>query len=119
MSGQKTDTPVVPDLMTMRETAARMPAEGDEALLSDEDLETLRPQLRGHLELLIPAVETAAADLPESADAHKRASAFTFVARAYLRLGRGDTRLVRLSVVRKLVDSVRTLCRHLERMNTS
>ncbi|MDX2694893.1 DUF6415 family natural product biosynthesis protein [Streptomyces ipomoeae] len=107
------------DLAVMREAAARMPAEGGGAPLSDEDLETLRLQLREHLALLVPAVEAAADGLPEGGEARRSARAFVFAARAHLRLGRGDTRLVRLSVVRKLADSVRTLCGHLERMAAS
>jgi hypothetical protein len=101
----------------MREAAAHLPADGGTAPLSDEELETLRLQLRAHLNLLIPAVEAAVARLPEGADARKRANAAVFMAREWLRLGRGDTRLVRLSVARKAANSVRTLCGHLDKLS--
>lgn len=107
------DTEALPlDFTTMREGAARLLVEGGRPL-SDQDLETLRLQLRGHLELLIPAVEKAADGL--TGTPAKRVGAAVFVARAGLRLGDGDTRIVRLAVARRLADSVRILCQHLER----
>jgi hypothetical protein len=105
------------DLTAMREAAAQLPAEGGGIPLSDDDLEALRLQLRAHLQMLIPAVEAAAANLPEGGDARKRANAAVFIAREWLRLGRGDTRLVRMSVARKAANSVRALCGHLEKLS--
>ncbi|MDX2749673.1 DUF6415 family natural product biosynthesis protein [Streptomyces scabiei] len=99
------------DLWTMREAAARTLA-GEP--MSGEDLDRLRNQLRGHLHVLAPAVEAAAARLPVGSEARRRARACSTVAHQALCLGSGDTRLVRVSVVGKLAHSVRNLARHWE-----
>ena len=52
-----TDLPL--DVQTMREAARRLLAE-DAELPSEEELETLTLQLRGHLTLTIPVVEDLA-----------------------------------------------------------
>ncbi|MDX3555161.1 DUF6415 family natural product biosynthesis protein [Streptomyces europaeiscabiei] len=103
------------DLETMREAAARLLA-GQAEELSDEDLETMRIQLRGHAELLIPAVDRAATHRPDGHSARRSALACVATAHMNLRLGRGDSHLVRVSVAQKLAHSVRTLCCHLERL---
>lgn len=101
------------DLMTMREAAARLLAEDAEPP-GDEDLETLREQLRGHVGLLIPVVERAALRLPELDRARRSALACVAMSCLELRVGRGDTRLVRISVATRLARLVRTLCGHVE-----
>nr|WP_119590462.1 DUF6415 family natural product biosynthesis protein [Streptomyces scabiei] len=101
------------DLWTMREAAAR-PLAGCVESLSSEELDRLRNQLRGHLHVLAPAVETAASRLPLGDEARRRARACSTLAHQALRLGRGDTNLVRVSVVEKLAHSVRNLSRHWE-----
>lgn len=103
------------DIETMREEAARLLAEQAEQL-SDRDLETLRIQLRGHAALLVPAVQQAATRRPETDSARHSALACVVTAQMDLRLGRGDSLLVRVSVAQKLAHSVRTLCYHLERL---
>ncbi|MGW0823560.1 DUF6415 family natural product biosynthesis protein [Streptomyces sp. NPDC002845] len=103
------------DVATMRAAVDRVLARGAEPL-SDEDLETLRRQLRGHIQLLIPAVERAAVRLPRGHRARDRALCCVGEARVRLRLGRGDTLFVRVSVVHRLARSVRTLCGHLEHL---
>ncbi|MEV4858907.1 DUF6415 family natural product biosynthesis protein [Streptomyces ossamyceticus] len=104
------------DRTTMLAGAARLLADGG-AALSDAEIDTLRLQLRGHIELLIPAVESAAAHLPVGGVEGTRVRARLIAARSALGLGwPGDSRLVRLSVVVKLARSVRSLCGQLERL---
>lgn len=104
------------DLMTMRAAAARLIAEGVEPP-SDDDLDTLSLQLRGHIELLAPAVEQQAACCMVGRRSRESALGCAVEARMDLRLGRGDTLLVRMSVAEKLARSVRRLCYHLERLS--
>ncbi|MGW0824686.1 DUF6415 family natural product biosynthesis protein [Streptomyces sp. NPDC002845] len=101
------------DLKTMRAATDRVLARGAEPL-SDEDLETLRLQLRGHIELLIPTVERAAVRRPKGWDSRDRALSCAGEARVLLRVGRGDTLFVRVSVVHRLARLVRRPCGHLE-----
>jgi hypothetical protein len=97
------------DITTMRAATGRVLGRGA-GPLSDEGLETLRLQLRGHLQLLHPEVERAASLLPRGDDLRERALTGVGEARMKLRLGPGDTLFVRLSVVKKLARSVRALC---------
>jgi hypothetical protein len=101
------------DLTGMREAAARLLAAGA-IPPDDEDLETLRRQLRGHAWLLLPVVEREALRLPGQDRA--RRSALACVATSYLelRVGQGDSRLLRISVATRLARSVRTLCDHVD-----
>ncbi|MCX4608881.1 MULTISPECIES: DUF6415 family natural product biosynthesis protein [Streptomyces] len=72
------------DVETMRETARRLLAE-DAELPTAGELETLTLTLRGHMMLLVPAVEDAARPLPE--DDIPRACALACVGEARMRLG--------------------------------
>jgi hypothetical protein len=101
------------DLTTMREAAARLLAEGAEPP-GDEELETLRRQLRGHIGLLLPVVQRLARRLPELDTARRRALACVAMSCLELRVGRGDHRLLRISVATRLARSVQTLCGHVE-----
>ncbi|MDX3507492.1 DUF6415 family natural product biosynthesis protein [Streptomyces caniscabiei] len=101
------------DLSTMREGVDQLLAEGAE-VPGDEDLETLWLRLRGHVVLLIPEVERQARRLPELDRARRSALACVAMSRLELRVGRGDTHLVRVSVAQRLARLVRTLCGHAE-----
>ncbi|MEI5522564.1 DUF6415 family natural product biosynthesis protein [Streptomyces brasiliscabiei] len=101
------------DLTAAREAAAQLLAEGA-IPPGDEDLETLRRQLRGHAWLLLPVVEREALRLPEQDRARRSALACVAMSCQELRMGQGDSRLLRVSVATRLARSVRTLCGHVE-----
>jgi hypothetical protein len=108
MTGPGTNT-LPPDIATMRAEVQRLLVRGAE-LLSDEELETLRLQLRGHIALLIPEVEQAVSLLPRGDRRRERALTCAGEARMRLRLGPGNTLAVRYSVLHRLARSVRVLC---------
>ncbi|WP_159056082.1 DUF6415 family natural product biosynthesis protein [Streptomyces scabiei] len=112
MPEDETDTRPL-DLAAMREAAARLLAEGA-IPPGDEDLETLRRQLRGHAWLLLPVVEREARQLPEQDRARRSALACVAMSCMELRVGQGDNRILRVSVVTRLARSVRTLCDHVD-----
>jgi hypothetical protein len=97
---------------TMRAAARRLLI-ADAPRPSSDELALLILQLRGHIDLLIPEVDAATLGLPK--DDVPRACALACVgeARMRLRLGDGDTDIVRLSVATKLARSVNALCDHL------
>ncbi|WP_405591250.1 DUF6415 family natural product biosynthesis protein [Streptomyces sp. NBC_01092] len=99
------------DLETMRETARRLLAP-DAELPTTEELETLTLLLRGHMMLLIPAVEDAARPLPE--DDVPRACALACVGEARMRLGLepGRTLPAGIAHAQRLSRSVNALCDH-------
>ncbi|WP_329334679.1 DUF6415 family natural product biosynthesis protein [Streptomyces sp. NBC_01352] len=99
------------DLETMRESARRLLAD-DAELPTPEELETLTLLLRGHMMLLIPAVEDAARLLPE--DAVPRACALACVGEARMRLGLepGRTLPAGIAHAQRLARSVNALCDH-------
>ncbi|MEU5112025.1 DUF6415 family natural product biosynthesis protein [Streptomyces longwoodensis] len=101
-----------PDLATIRSSARQALTEG----LSPQQLEILPAVLRGHIQRLIPEVAAAAAREPE--DSVPRACARACIGEAHrkLRLGDGDTPLIRLSVVHKLARSANALCDHFENL---
>ncbi|MEU5115115.1 DUF6415 family natural product biosynthesis protein [Streptomyces longwoodensis] len=101
-----------PDIAAIRASAGRALT----TELSREELETLPLTLRGHIQRLIPAVAAAAAREPE--DSVPRACARACIGEAHrkLRLGDGDTPLIRLSVVHKLARSANALCDHFENL---
>ncbi|MGW0185537.1 DUF6415 family natural product biosynthesis protein [Streptomyces sp. NPDC003362] len=104
-----------PDLTSMRAAVQRVLARGAEPL-SDEALEFVRLQLREHIQVLIPEVERAARDLPRGDIPREGALSAAGEARMRLRLGPGDTLVVRVAVVQRLARSVRSLCDHLEEL---
>ncbi|MEV5314025.1 DUF6415 family natural product biosynthesis protein [Streptomyces sp. NPDC052610] len=101
------------DIDAMRTSADCLLAEDAEAP-SPEELETLTLQLRGHLMLTIPEVETAALALP--ADSESRACSIFCVGEARLRLSGepGRTLPARIAHAQRLARSVRVLCDHYE-----
>ncbi|MFD5132296.1 DUF6415 family natural product biosynthesis protein [Streptomyces olindensis] len=101
------------DLETMRACAARVLATDTEAPHSEE-LETVTLQLRGHIMLTVPEVETAALALPM--DAVPRACALLCVGEARLRLSSEPGRHLsnRIAHAQRLARSVRVLCDHYE-----
>ncbi|MFI7015481.1 DUF6415 family natural product biosynthesis protein [Streptomyces sp. NPDC050164] len=102
---------VVPlGLETMRACADRTLA-NDAEVLSPDVLETLTLQLRGHLVLAIPEVETVVHALPE--DSVARVCALFCVGDARLRLSAQPGRTLSAHTQR-LARSVRALCDHYE-----
>ncbi|MCX4860783.1 DUF6415 family natural product biosynthesis protein [Streptomyces canus] len=104
-----------PDIATMRSTADRILA-SEAKPISPEDLETLRIDMRGQLELLIPAVQGLAAGFPEGDIPRECALAGAREAGMRLRLGAGGSSPVRMSVSMKLARSVVALCDHYENL---
>ncbi|MGW3730133.1 DUF6415 family natural product biosynthesis protein [Streptomyces sp. NPDC000851] len=104
------------DLQTMRACADRLLAEDVEAPYP-EDLETLTLQLRGHIMVAVPEVETAALALPE--DGVPRACALFCIGEARLRLSveLGCSLPARVAHARRLARSVHALCDHYENGN--
>ncbi|MGX5214501.1 DUF6415 family natural product biosynthesis protein [Streptomyces violaceus] len=103
------------DLETMRASADRLLGSNAE-VLSPERLETLTLQLRGHLMLAVPEVESAVLALSEESVA--RVCALFCVGEARLRLsaqpGRSLSARGRTAHAQRLARSVRTLCDHYE-----
>jgi hypothetical protein len=97
------------DITTMRAETERLLTRGAEPL-SDEGLETMRLQLRGHIQLLIPEVEQSVSGLPRGDASREYALTCAGEARMRLRLGPGNTLAVRYSVLHRLARSVRDLC---------
>lgn len=103
-----------PDIPTMRATAARALTEA----LSGDEVETVAETLRGHLRVLIPEVEFAAAQKPRESTDAICARAGVGEARIKLGLGGNDIEAVRISVMQKLARSVNALCNHYERLSS-
>ncbi|MFF4828240.1 DUF6415 family natural product biosynthesis protein [Streptomyces sp. NPDC001312] len=106
-----------PDIATMRATAGRLLADGPEPPMADV-LQTLALMLRGHMNVLIPAVEMAARNLPKDDVPRACAMACVGEARMRLRLGEGDNGAVRLTVAVKLARSVNALVDHYETLSS-
>ncbi|MEV5909336.1 DUF6415 family natural product biosynthesis protein [Streptomyces chartreusis] len=104
-----------PDIPTMRSTADRILAL-DAKPISPEDLETLRINMHGRLELLIHAVQGLAAGFPKGDIPRECALAGVREAGMRLRLGVGGSGPVRMSVSMKLARSVVALCDHYENL---
>lgn len=77
------NTPLPIDIETMRTTAHRLLADDAEPHTPDE-LQTLTLQLRGHLMLAIPEVETAILAVPEDTEARTAALACISEARRHM-----------------------------------
>ncbi|HLL32643.1 MAG TPA: DUF6415 family natural product biosynthesis protein [Streptomyces sp.] len=103
------------DIATMREAAHRLLAE-DAELPTDDELDTLTLQLRGHLMLAIPVVEALADRFPE--DDVPRACAHSAVAQArtQLNLKPWVTLPRRVQHAQRLARSVNALCDHYENL---
>jgi hypothetical protein len=104
------------DPATMRAAALRLLAE-DAELPSDEELDTLTVQLRGHLMLAIPIVEALADRLPE--DDVPRACARAGITEARTRLGLEPRQALpaRIAHAQRLARSVNALCDHYENLS--
>ncbi|MBT2420584.1 hypothetical protein J7F01_40380 [Streptomyces sp. ISL-22] len=103
-----------PDLQTMRASASRALTEA----LPESELDTLALTLRGHMQVLIPEVETAAARQPKDSIPRYCALACVGEARRKLRIGDGCTLPARVAVAQKLARSVSALCDHFENLGS-
>ncbi|HZH27293.1 MAG TPA: DUF6415 family natural product biosynthesis protein [Azospirillaceae bacterium] len=103
------------DVTVMRAAARRLLAE-DAELPSDDELDTLILQLRGHVMLAIPVVEALAARLAEN-DV-PRACALAGVGEARTRLGLEPRHVLpaRIAHAQRLARSVTALCDHYENL---
>lgn len=110
---QLADLPL--NIATMRAAADRLLAE-DAELPSQDELETLTLQLRGHLMLAIPEVEGLAGQLPE--DVQPRVSALAGVgeARTRLDLEPGSNLPAGVAHAQRLARSIVALCGHYENL---
>ncbi|MGW0823690.1 DUF6415 family natural product biosynthesis protein [Streptomyces sp. NPDC002845] len=103
------------DLSTMRAAARRLLAEDAEPP-TPEELETLTLQLRGHLMLTAPEVESAAGRLPEDDIPRACALACVGTARMHLGLAPGRTVPANFAYAQRLARSVNALCDHVENL---
>ncbi|GGW47308.1 hypothetical protein CP966_25300 [Streptomyces galilaeus] len=108
--------PSPPDIATMRATVRRLLA-ADAELPTPDELSTLAPLLRGHINALVPTVENAASRLPKDDVPRACAMACVGEARMRLRLGDGDTETVRAAVAVRLARSVNALTDHYETLS--
>lgn len=100
-----------PDIATVRATARPLLAADTEPPAADE-LAKVTTTLREHIAGLIPAVEALAQTLPEHDVARACALACIGEARMRLRLGDGDTALVRQSLAVRLARTANALADH-------
>ncbi|MDX3570814.1 DUF6415 family natural product biosynthesis protein [Streptomyces sp. ID05-47C] len=105
-----------PDIATMRATVRRLLA-ADAEPPAPAELPTLALLLRGHINVLVPAVAVAARRLPKDDVPRACAMACLGEARMRLRLGDGDTDTVRAAVAVRLARSVNALADHYETLS--
>ncbi|MEU6318116.1 DUF6415 family natural product biosynthesis protein [Streptomyces sp. NPDC047009] len=102
------------DIATMRQTIGRL-LPPDVEPLDTSEVDTLTALLRGHMELVIPAVHAVVQTLPK--DDVPRYCALACIDEARGRLGRvaaGPARHDRLVYARRLARSLNALCDHYE-----
>jgi hypothetical protein len=104
------------NIKEMRDASRRLLAE-DADLPSDEELETLTLQLRGHLMLAIPAVEALADRLPEDDVPRACAHAGVMEARTRLSLESRQALPARIAHAQRLARSVNALCDHYKNLS--
>lgn len=109
-TGTSTDPSAPPDIETMRASTERALTQAPDV----EDLDTLATTLRGHMHVLIPAVEELAARRNDVGGISARACIGE--ARGKLRIGNGEIPAIQVSLVQKLARSVDALCRHYENL---
>ncbi|MFD6294322.1 DUF6415 family natural product biosynthesis protein [Streptomyces sp. NPDC060235] len=100
----------------MRETAARL-LRDDAELPTFEEMETLTLQLRGHMMLLIPEVETTAEQQPRDDIPRYCALACIGEARAKLGLTAGFGLPAGIAHAKRLSRSLNALCDHYENLS--
>ncbi|MFS8203264.1 DUF6415 family natural product biosynthesis protein (plasmid) [Streptomyces sp. CWNU-52B] len=103
------------DIAVMRDAARQLLGENAE-LPSDEEVDTVTLQLRGHLMLLIPEVETAALRLPECDIPRACALACIGEARMRLRADPASALPRQVAHVQRLARSVNALVDHFENL---
>ncbi|MEU6285677.1 DUF6415 family natural product biosynthesis protein [Streptomyces sp. NPDC047028] len=112
------DTAMV-DIPTMRETVAFLLGPDDDREVlppAPAELDALTAMLRGYLALVIPEVEEKVRQLPKDSVSSYCARACIGEATRKLRVGDGDTQLIRVANARKLARSLKALCDHYERL---
>lgn len=110
------NTPLPIDIETMRTTAHRLLADDAEPHTPDE-LQTLTLQLRGHLMLAIPEVETAILAVPEDTEARTAALACISEARRHMGVEPGRSQPADIAHAQRLARSIDALCRQYEALN--
>ncbi|MFJ2737679.1 DUF6415 family natural product biosynthesis protein [Streptomyces sp. NPDC087317] len=105
-----------PDIAAMRASARRLLADDAEPPEPDA-VATLVLLLRGHINVLVPAVEMAARRLPKDDIPRACAMACIGEARMRLRMGDGDNDAVRLAVAVRLARSVSALADHYDTLS--
>lgn len=105
-----------PDIATMRAAVRRLLAEGAHTP-EEGELETLQLQLRGHIMLLIPEVETAAGRLPKDDIPRYCALACIGEARRKMDLQPRPGREGAAALARRLARVVNALCDHYESLS--
>lgn len=111
---QRTD--VTPDVEEIRGSARRLLA-ADALPPAADELDALALTLRGHIQLLIPEVATAAAREPKDSIPRYCALACIGEARNKLRLNDSGPPTIRLSAARKLARVTNALCDHYENLH--
>ncbi|MEU9208572.1 DUF6415 family natural product biosynthesis protein [Streptomyces sp. NPDC048415] len=117
MNATRPNTEAPPlDVETMRAAARRLLAE-DAELPSFDELETLTLRLRGHMMLLIPGVEQAAARQPK--DDIPRYCALACIGEARMRLGleAGHGLPAGIAHAKRLSRALNALCDHYENLD--
>jgi hypothetical protein len=104
------------DIATMRVAARALLAE-DAELPSEDELETLTLQLRGHLMPALAVVEALADRLPEDDAPRACANVAVMEARTRLTVAPGRTLPARVAHAQRLARSVNTLCDHYENLS--
>lgn len=101
------------DVATMRETIGRLlPPDGTAP--ADGELETLTGLLRGHMELLVPEIQTSATKLPKDDIPRYCALACAGEARERLRTKPSPVPGGAIAYARRLARSLNALCDHYE-----
>lgn len=106
-------TPI--DIATMRETAGRL-LPPDVAAPAAGEVETLTGLLRGHMQLIVPEIERAAAKLPRDDVPRYCALACVGEARGKLSAVRQRSGYDALVYARKLARSLLALCDHYDNL---
>jgi hypothetical protein len=106
----------LPDLEVVRAAARRLLAD-DAELPTDEELDTLTLQLRGHIMLAVPVVDELADRFPEDDVPRACAHAAVMEARTRLSVEPRQHLPARIAHAQRLARSVNALCDHYENLS--